>query len=530
MRRLLLGLALLVPAGASAQAPGSCATGRATGDLATPDLFARVFNTGALFYGAIAPGQGRGGQYVVPRGRGTSPVFASALWISGTVGGEARSAAGSYGHNQFWPGPLDPNGTLPNPADCSAYDRIYVVSPEDVAAVEAGGTPSADLREWPVGLGAPAVDAQGQPVPVVSRGQILNLAGGERPVLGGGPTAFWVMNDVGNARAEVGQQPLGVEVRVTAFAPSSGALSFRQSTFYRFTVVNQNSVPIVDSQVGFFVDPDLGDSGDDYVGVDTTRGMAIVYNADDADAAYGIPPALGYDLLSGLWASSRLLVDFNPGDVPATPAEYVTRMRGLWNDGTTIREFGNGYDESQGAVTRFTYTGDPVTGAFWSERQPTPGGAPSPQQERRFMLSAPAVTLAPGEARTVDLAIVFAQGADHLDSITALRAASDAVQAAYDAGTLLPTAADDAPTRAEALALGSPQPNPATAALAVPVSLPTAGRLRLVDVLGRSVVDVRLEAGEQRVRLDTRAIAAGVYAVVLESAAGRAVRTVTVVR
>ncbi len=443
-RSLLALLALaLVPALAVAQTPGSCTLGVAQADLATPDLSARLFNMGSLFFG-----NGSQAAYTVPRGRGTSPVFAAGLWAGGRVNGEVRTAGGNYGAPSlaftFWPGPLDAGAALPNPADCSAYDRIWLVTPQDVAAVEAGGTPSTDLREWPVGLGAPAVNAQGQPVPVVSRGQILDLAGGERPVLGGGPTAFWVMNDVGNVRTEAGQQPLGIEVQVTAFAPAVGALVFRQSTFYRYTVVNRNSVPITDFHVGFFSDPDLGDATDDRVGADTTRGMAYVYNADNEDGGNGSfptygtpPPAFGFDLLTGFYGSSYFASSQSSGNAdPRLSSEVYNRLRGLWSDGSVIRAYGNGYQQTQGQVVRTTYPGDPVTGTPWSEVNPGGGFPPNPGGDRRFMLSATPVTLAPGASTTVDLALVFAQGADYLDSITALRAASDLVQAAHDDGTL----------------------------------------------------------------------------------------------
>ncbi len=444
MRRLILALALLVPALAAAQTPGSCTLGVAQADLATPDLSARLFNTGSLFYG-----NGTQAAYTVPRGRGTSPVYAAGLWAGGRVNGEVRTAGGTYGAPSiaftFWPGPLDAGAALPNPSDCSAFDRIWLVTPADVAAFEAGGTPAVDLREWPVGLGAPAVDAQGQPVPAVSRFQRIDLPGGERPVLGGGPTAFWVMNDVGNVRDEAGAQPLGIEVQVTAFAPEVGALAFRQSTFYRYTVVNRNSVPITDFHIGLFADPDLGDASDDLVGADTTRGMAYIYNGDNEDGqagpfpTYGTPPpAFGFDILTGFWSTSTFASATSGGNIdPDAFMEVYNRLRGLWNDGSAIRACGNGYQQTQGQIVRSTFPGDPVTGMPWSEVNPGCGfNTPNSSGDRRFMLSATPVTLAPGASTTVDLGLVFARGADYLDSITALRAASDFVQAAHDDGTL----------------------------------------------------------------------------------------------
>lgn len=438
MRTLLLVCLLAVPA--AAQTPGACALGTAQGDLATPDLLARVFNTGNLFYGNATNGDG----YVVPRATGRSPLYFAALMVAGQVSGEVRAAAGNYSFPTFWPGPLDEGATLPNAADCSAWDRIYVVSPADVAMYEATGVATPDLAGWPVGLGARAVDAGGQPVVGVSRDQVVDLAAGERPVLYGGPTAFWVMNDVGGSRTFVTTPPLGIEVRVTAFAVdvSTGErpVALRQATAYRYEIVNRNAQPLRDLHVGFYADPDLGLHVDDYVGVDTTRELAFAYNADNDDqepVGYGAPPAFGMTLLNRpLWTSSYM-TGFGPGTGEAhTGDEYFNRLSGLWNDGLPIRAYGSGYQQTQGDVTRFTFTGDPVSGAFWSERNTDGSGTASIPSDRRFVLSAPAVTLAPGASTTVDFALVFGWGSDHLHSVTALRHTTDAVQVLYDDGFL----------------------------------------------------------------------------------------------
>ncbi len=529
MTRSLLALALFLPGLAAAQTPGACAFGTATARLDAGDVDTGLYTTGSLF---LDPTTGRP-EYEVPRGSGGTALFAAGLWVGATVGGAPRVASAGF-YPDFWPGPLDAGATLPNPSDCSAYDHIYVVTAADVAAFEAGGAPAADLAGWPVGLGADAVDVDGRPVVPTTRSQTVDLAAGERPVVTSGQTAFWVMNDVGNAHTDSGSAPLGIEVQVTATAVASGALALRQSTAYRFRIVNRNTVPLDAAYATLFVDTDIGAGGprSEKQGIDLSRDMAFTYRADASDAIYGVPPAVGYDFLNTGVGAHRYAFNGNlssPRTDPVLLSEIYATQQGLWKDGTPQTAFGNGY-QTVGAVTRFAYPGDPVTAQFWSEENLDGAGATDSGGNRRSITSTPAFRLDPGESTDVAVAVVFAQGADRLDSVTQLRAASDAVQAAYDAGTLLPTTATEAPTRAGTLSLGSPQPNPASAALSVPVTLPTAGRLRLVDVLGRAVLDVRLEAGDQRVRLDTHQLAAGVYAVVLDSETGRAVRTVSVVR
>ncbi|GAB5536055.1 MAG: hypothetical protein Rubg2KO_23040 [Rubricoccaceae bacterium] len=443
MRLLLLLASALLALPALAQTPGSCEVGTAQAFLDVSDVQASLFNDGALFFGGSTTA---GNGYLMPKDSGNSPLFATALWLGGKVNGEVRVSHSRYGNRQMWPGPLNVDGTLPNPNDCSTYDRIYTVSTYDVAIYDETGFASSDLTDWPVGLGAPAVDAGGQPMVVTSREQTLDLRAGERPVISGTQTAFWVMNDVGNARfdsvynaetqtwEQVEVPPLGVEVVVTAFAVVNEDAAMHQGTFYRYTVTNRNTHPITDAYAGFYVDPDLGSSHDDYVGVDTTRGLAFGYNASDRDDVYGSPPpAIGVDLLDGLGAF-RWEADIGNNGVGAVESVYNT-LQGLWYDGTEVTEMDYGYQQG-GPATRYAFAGDPVTGAFWSMMNLDGREQRALDTDQKMTLGSDRFALQPGESKTFGLAVLFAQGTGHLDSITQLRAASDRVQAAYDNGTL----------------------------------------------------------------------------------------------
>lgn len=92
------------------------------------------------------------------------------------------------------------------------------------------------------------------------------------------------------------------------------------------------------------------------------------------------------------------------------------------------------------------------------------------------------------------------------------------------------------PAKAEALVLDlAVGPNPATSVATVGVSLPEAGaaRVAVLDLLGREVAaphDGRLQAGRTDVALDTSALPAGVYVVVLDVDGQRLTRQLTVVR
>ncbi|NBC18202.1 MAG: hypothetical protein GVY18_12900, partial [Bacteroidetes bacterium] len=214
---------------AIAAAKGTCETGSFFQDLDVNNVRARATTTGSLFYGP-----GGSAQYEVPNGSGLASIFASGIWIGGQVDGELRMAAATYAQfgadYEFFPGPLNDDGTPPNPDDCSDFDRIWKVSRADVEAFERGEEPTQDLQEWPFELGAGVIDGDGNP-------NNYNLAGGDRPEVLGDQTLFWVMNDAAGPHLTTLTPPMGLEARVTAFAFNT-ADALNNTTFYKYEFVH----------------------------------------------------------------------------------------------------------------------------------------------------------------------------------------------------------------------------------------------------------------------------------------------------
>lgn len=466
-RRLpLLALLVLLAASASAQTAGTCALGTASDTLAGNAVRAGLFNTGGLFWKGGLP------LYrvpVAPTGQPPAPnaIFAATLWVGGMVDGQLRTSAADYANWEMWPGPLDDGGTLPNAADCTSYDRIWRVSRADLRHAYAGGTPSADLRDWPVGIGAPAfVDANrntvrdaGEPmVTPTGRAQRIDLAAGEAPLVLGEQTAWWVMNDVGATKRTTGTVPIGLEVRVEAFAMPSADAAVDQATVYRYTLVNRSAKALTDAYVGMWTDADVGNGSDDYMGTDSARSLVYTYNGDTRDEgsdAYGTPPpALGMRVLGGplvaapgaTWTDPDGTAHPDRRRLPLTATRTFDNiegdrawfsyrsLRGRMNNGEPMHACGNGGSSWTPAcpVTVFAYGGDPVTGQGW-----LPNSSGISPDDRQMLASAGPFTLAPGEAQTFTFAYVYARGTSHLGSVTALREASDRVQAAWDGGAFL---------------------------------------------------------------------------------------------
>jgi hypothetical protein len=123
-------------------------------------------------------------------------------------------------------------------------------------------------------------------------------------VLKGDETIFWFLNDRGNVHSESQGIPIGLEIRVQAFAFATND-ELNRMTFYSYEIINRASTTLYNTFFSQWVDPDLGYAWDDYVGCDVNRGLGYCYNGEEIDGsgqsfAYGAnPPAVGVDFFQG---------------------------------------------------------------------------------------------------------------------------------------------------------------------------------------------------------------------------------------
>ena len=98
-----------------------------------------------------------------------------------------------------------------------------------------------------------------------------------------------------------------------------------------------------------------------------------------------------------------------------------------------MRDFGTGYSRRQGNVTKFAFPGDPVTGQRVErdeQRVRRPGQRAAATAASRSHTGP--FTLDNGDAQDIVFGIVYGRGTSNLTSITALRAADQLAQTAYD--------------------------------------------------------------------------------------------------
>ncbi|MFK7845395.1 MAG: T9SS type A sorting domain-containing protein [Rhodothermales bacterium] len=428
---------------------GNCDASMAEAELDINNVRARILNNGGLFW------RGGASVYEVPKYGATHAVFSAGIWVGGLIDGELRITATRYGPWEMWAGPLDEQGVPPQ--DCAPFDKIYNIYNLDLVEYDSTGVASDDLLNWPWHLGAPVVDGDGNP-------DNYNLQGGDRPEIMGHQTLWWIMNDKGNVHEATASDPIGLEVHVTAFAAASSNEHINNATLYRYKLIHKGESPLEEAYIGLFLDSDLGNFDDDYVGADTTLGLGYTYNGDNLDEGergYGeAPPAVGYDLIQGPLVnqdgvdndrdgdtdeegerlSMTSFVFFNSGEQvngdPAVGSDYYNYLSGKWRNGDPITIGDDGYDFSD-LPTSFIFPGDPVTGTGWTEINPDPFNGTLPPKnpaDRRTVAGSGPFTLTPQIEQEIVFAVLWARGEDNLDSITKLREASVAVQEAYDTG------------------------------------------------------------------------------------------------
>ena len=216
--------------------------------------------------------------------------------------------------SDFWPGPLDELTSNTNANTCLEYDKIFKVDGqriiEHVESIEDGSftTPHAQIAAWPgkgnFGSGdkvlAPFKDLNGdtyyQPelgeYPVLQeecQGEELDNEPEDQP----DQMLWFVYNDKGNIHSETQGEPIGVELQTTAFAFATND-EVNDMTFYSTRIINRGFSELTNTYFGQWVDPDLGNFSDDYVGCDVGLSLGFCYNGDDNDEGvlgYGLNPS-----------------------------------------------------------------------------------------------------------------------------------------------------------------------------------------------------------------------------------------------
>lgn len=433
-------------------------------------------------------------QYEIPRGSDKHSIYAGSIMIGGVdQTGNLKMAALTHRvqGSDFWAGPIDKTSVSTNSDVCDEYDKHYKLNRQEVEDYVAaykngeGPTPPSFMMDYPAhgnqALGhdyylAPFYDADSNGVynplkgdyPAYDLGDPAKHANGK---LNGDQTIWWVFNDVGNIHTESGADAVGLEIHAQAFGFATND-EINNMTFYNYKIINRSSFEIQKCYMGIWVDTDLGNAKDDFVGCDVERGLGYCYNGDANDEGIGgygdDPPAVGIDFFEGPIADDLDGVDNDkdgtvdePGELiamskfvyynigagdqgdPNTASDYYNYLKGFWKDGSQMEYGGNGYGPSgttNGIPCDYMFPDDSDQNNYWGTggavvpvwNETTAGNTPD---DRRFIQSAGPFTLEPGAVNYVTSGVVWAQanqGEGPWSAVQNLKAADDLAQALFD--------------------------------------------------------------------------------------------------
>lgn len=486
-----------------ANVSATCSNPTAKADLDVNNVRATILGASDMWWDLQNPA------YEIPKGSNKFSLFAGALWIGGIdQGGQIKVAGQTYRQtgNDYWMGPLDTVNISISNTTCNAYDKHFVTTKSEVVKFLAdpksvSNTVVSTIKNWP-GNGDPAMnegqylapffDFNGDGYYDPENGDYpgYNLSGNypaivpgySKPIcndyLFGDKNLWWVFNDVGNVHGETSSDPIGLEIRAQAFGFNTND-EINNMTFYKYQVINRGNVTLNDTYFGQWVDPDLGNATDDYVGCDVKRGLGFVYNGDqedDGSGGYGLnPPALGIDFFQGPLSDlndgidndkdgcidctfldsagmtvnvpdellpeqiimSKFVYYVNTNSVPnGNPdgfADFYNYLRGIWLDNVPITYGEDGRNTSK-PVCNYMFPGSTDPDLFPTEGEWTEAQASNLPGDRRFIQSAGKFTLLPGAVNYVTTGAVWArasQGGPQA-SIELVKFADDKAQALFD--------------------------------------------------------------------------------------------------
>jgi hypothetical protein len=479
---------------------------------------ASVFQNDAVTDANINPSGG----FEYPRGSGKIAVCSSGLLWGAKVGSEIRVGGTEY-RSGLQPGRIISVGKAEDQANTDL--RVFRVRPDyltsnfenEVAQGEGSvagikGKYEKDWNEWPAKYGAPFNDKNGNGIYEPS----IDIPGYPDAA----QTIWFVANDldVEKVKSLYGSTPLGVELQCTAWAYNS-PIELKNTVFRKYRLINKSGINLTDVYFCLFTDIDIGTDVNGRIlqlcGSDSTLNLVYGYSGTDTDKFYGRKsPAIGVVVLQGP------LVNGNSNDFGAFNGTLVGEKKNLtassifhfYCGGSTYNcpsmgsysgtlsyyNYFQGIENATGKAftipfrlggtkTKYTLSGDPMTGSGWVDGIDHAGG------ERYENIASGPFDFASGETQEIVFAQIVGEGSSRLDAINVLKDYTTKVNTRYKLGlykngTMLVDVKEKAIPNSFSLEQNYPNPfNPETN---ISYQIAQAGNvsLKIYDILGREVV------------------------------------------
>ncbi|MEE9429602.1 MAG: T9SS type A sorting domain-containing protein [Melioribacteraceae bacterium] len=407
----------------------------------------------------------RGAACTYPMGSNKQVVFSSGLLWGATIedenyiGGKKVLVGGTHYGSNLQPGKIISPQNSENPS--LKKNRIFRVRPdyktanllqdslvENITINEIRKQYAEDWYNWPATDGAPFQDINKNGIyePEIDIPGIENSA----------QTIWYVANDLDSSKLNIfGSEPLGVELQTTIWALDTIVYNIeavKNTIFRKYILINKSTNHFKDMYFSLFVDLDIGNAKDDFVGCDSTLGLGFAYNGNLSDSIYSplSPPAIGFDILQGPIAKGIYNEDKNKNGVDDGNEFAIFKNRkigpGYYNQNMTSFYFslypigqGRGdlgdilflrlYNTFHGRIsstgspfvspitgkeTKFMLSGNPLLKSGWVD------GYLHPPSERFMYLSSGPFEMTHGDTQEVVIAQIVAGSFGNVDAITSV--------------------------------------------------------------------------------------------------------------
>jgi hypothetical protein len=306
----------------------------------------------------------------------------------------------------FAPGPISNTGGL-------VGDFILKITKQEITTHQASaGQPNYNMpdaiKNWPAfGDSTLGVATDLAPFFDANSNGCYDPHNGDYPIIKGDQAIYWINHPL--------EKSLELEYHWMMYGFSAPGTALDSCLFVQYTIVNRAQVAYDSVQVGLFLDTDLGNAVDDYVGCDSINNVMYSYNGTLFDAGQGSSPgygnstpAVGVKFLSDSM-SSLIYYNIGPssnGD-PATAQDWLNYMNARWKNGMNVRYGGNGFNSSGTSTfsTTHMFTGDPVALTGWTELTPGGGVPQNATGDRRLFGAMPFFSLQPNERKTIEIVV-----------------------------------------------------------------------------------------------------------------------------
>lgn len=304
------------------------------------------------------------------------PIFAGGIWLSAKNGSQLNVSAIRYrtplNRAHFFPGPIRLSDASVNPQSCTVFDKIWRVQKLDIKTHidkwVTGALPmssvSSEIADWPAKgnkkfTTVPITDDMA-PFADVNGNGFYDPEYGDYPIIKGDESFFTVFNDISSGRLDSLEKPIGVEVHLMTSTFNDNRLnSFGTALFQDCKIIKKTPNDANEFIFGLYVDSDLGNFNDDYIGCDTASNSGYTYNGDDFD---------DNTTVRGYLANPPIAMTSFINSKMTTFSYLINGVNGPLNDPTKAIEYRNFMEGKNRTGGDFTVSPDAITSGFPSTK------------------------------------------------------------------------------------------------------------------------------------------------------------------